>query len=317
MKVIKLTTPWGHSFIRDQLNPRITKYKFEIDNSCDICDYWVVWGDLPPGVEKMSVKCRPGNVIFMTDEAQPKKTFSQAFLNQFDYLITCRADINHLNLIKTHEINHWHLNKSFLEVDNTTKVNKTKMLSVVSSDLTILEGHKKRFALINRLIGHFKDKLDVYGRGFNPVDDKWEALAPYKYSIAIENSSLPGYFTEKITECYLAHTLPVYYGAPNITAYFDPKSLLKIDIDDYRSAIDLIEQLIDEDPWEQVEETLIAQKLLYLNKYHLFPALAGIIDKITPSDGTYKNCTLYAAETYYQYYRIRKAWQGWKRHFNK
>ena len=26
----------------------------------------------------------------------------------------------------------------------------------------------------------------------------------------------PGYFTEKISECYLTHTLPIYFGCPNI-----------------------------------------------------------------------------------------------------
>lgn len=317
MKVIKLTTPWRHPFLRQQLNPQIVDYKFEIDNGCDECDYWIVWGDIPNEFEKMTVKCPPSNVIYMTDEAHEKKQFSQKFIDQFNYVITCRDDLYHKNLVKAHEINHWQLNKSFDEVNNSAKIPKTRSLSVICSDLTILAGHKKRFAFVNKLIGHFKDRLDVFGRGFNPIDNKWDALSPYKYSIAIENSAIPGYFTEKLTECYLAHTLPIYYGAPDITDYFDPDSLLKIDIDDYKSSILLIEKLLEEDPWDQLQNTLIEQKLLYLNKYQLFPALCNVVAGLGNSQGFKKRNTIKGHETYCDNYRLRMIYKQVKQRFKK
>ncbi|SHN24067.1 glycosyltransferase family 10 domain-containing protein [Mucilaginibacter sp. OK098] len=317
MKIIKLTTPWRHDFLKSQLNPQIVDYKFEIDNDCRECDYWIVWGDIPHEHERMVVKCPPSNVIYMTDEAHEQKQFNQKFLDQFNYVITCREDLHHRNLIQTHEINHWQLSKSFTDVYSTAKIEKTKSLSVVCSDLTILIGHKKRFAFVNKLIGHFKDRIDVYGRGFNPIDDKWDALAPYKYSVAIENSAIPGYFTEKITECYLAHTLPIYYGPPDITSYFAPESLVRIDVDDYRSGILTIEKLLEEDPWEQLQDTLIEQKLLYLNKYQLFPALCNVVSKLDGPQGEKKRCVINGHETYYSNYRLRKLYQQLKQKLNK
>ncbi|ASU36788.1 glycosyltransferase family 10 domain-containing protein [Mucilaginibacter xinganensis] len=317
MKVIKLTTPWRHDFLKSQLDPGIVDYRFEIDNNCDVCDYWIVWGDIPHEFEKMTVKCPPSNVIYMTDEAHEGKQFNQKFLNQFNYVITCRDDLQHRNIINTHEINQWQLSKSFAEVNNQIKIPKTKTLSVVCSDLTILSGHKKRFSFVNKMIGHFKDRIDVFGRGFNPIDDKWDALAPYKYSLAIENSAIPGYFTEKITECYLAHTMPIYYGAPDITNYFAPASLVQIDIEDYKASILTIEKLLEEAPWAELEDTLIDQKLLFLKKYQLFPALCNVVSKLDDANSINKRCTVNGHETYYSNYRLRKLYQQLQQRLNK
>ncbi|MDR3695466.1 glycosyltransferase family 10 domain-containing protein [Mucilaginibacter sp.] len=316
MEVIKLTTPWRHPFLKDQLNPQIVDYKFEIDNDCNVCDYWIIWGDLPFEHEQLSVKCPKSNIIYMTDEAHENKVFNQKFLDQFNYVITCRDDLTHKNLIRTHEINHWHLKKTFSDVFNKSRIVKTNLLSIVCSDLTILNGHKKRFAFVNKMIGHFKDRIDVFGRGFNPIDDKWDALAPYKYSIAIENSAVPGYFTEKISECYLSHTLPIYYGAPDIGTYFAPSSILTIDIDDYKSGIILIEKLLEDDPYESLQDILIGQKLLYLNKYHLFPSLCNVLDSLPKQHGSSKYHTVNGHETYYNNYKLRKYYKAVKRIIN-
>ncbi len=40
-------------------------------------------------------------------------------------------------------------------------------------------------------------------------------LVNYKFTLALENSLLPHYMTEKIWEPLAAGSVPVYYGAPN------------------------------------------------------------------------------------------------------
>ena len=62
-----------------------------------------------------------------------------------------------------------------------------------------LAGHRYRLEFLRRLREHID--LDLYGRGFAPIEDKWQALAPYRYSIAFENAAAPYYFTEKIMDC--------------------------------------------------------------------------------------------------------------------
>ena len=68
--------------------------------------------------------------------------------------------------------------------------------------------------------------MDVYGRGYKPVEHKLEALAPYRYSVVIENIREPNYFTEKIVDCFASGTVPIYWGCPNIGQFFDVRGII-------------------------------------------------------------------------------------------
>jgi hypothetical protein len=77
-------------------------------------------------------------------------------------------------------------------------------------------------------------KVDSAGRFMNNIGrsigtrsvDKWEFLRPYKFTIAFENSSYPGYTTEKIFEPMLVNSLPIYWGNPVVDRDFNPRSFL-------------------------------------------------------------------------------------------
>ena len=53
--------------------------------------------------------------------------------------------------------------------------------------------------------------------------DKFPLFETYQYSFVIENSSQTNYFTEKLIDCLITKTIPIYYGCPNISEYFDTK----------------------------------------------------------------------------------------------
>lgn len=74
------------------------------------------------------------------------------------------------------------------------------------------------------------------------VGDKHAFLKEYKFTIAIENSCLPGYSTEKILEPFLARSLPIYWGDPNISSDYHPNSF--INLMDYDCMEDAIEEII-------------------------------------------------------------------------
>jgi hypothetical protein len=171
------------------------------------------------------------------------------------------------------------IDRSYDFLSSSNDIIKEKSISVVCSDQTWLVGHKRRYAFVNKLIGHFKDRLDVYGKGFNPIKDKYDALAPYKYSIAIENSSIPGYFTEKIADCYLCHTMPIYAGCPDIEKYFDPQSMLLINTDNFLDSVQKIESLIEEDPYQKLLPLITLQKNTYLELYHIFQKIPTILER--------------------------------------
>lgn len=50
--------------------------------------------------------------------------------------------------------------------------------------------------------------------------DKFATLSRYRFSLCLENArDIPGYITEKLFDCLLAGTVPIYRGADNITAH--------------------------------------------------------------------------------------------------
>lgn len=276
MKIIKLTTPWPHDYKkRTPLGKGVFDgFQFEIDNQCSECDYWVVWGGLK---RKTTVKCPPENVIYITDEAHAERFFNHKFLQQFPTVFSSRFDVNHPNVIRIHDVGIWHFNKSFDEVATLLPFKKDKTISVVSSDLTWLPGHKKRFAFVNKLMGHYKNQVEFYGRGINPIENKFNGIAPFKYSVAIENSYIENYFTEKIFECFLTYTLPIYYGCPNLEKFFDERAFVRIDIDEFDNALDIIDCVVKEDVYQEKLPYIKKARELFLNRYYFFPAVVNLI----------------------------------------
>jgi hypothetical protein len=75
----------------------------------------------------------------------------------------------------------------------------------------------------------------------NTVAEKIDFQRNFKFSIAIENACCPGYITEKIVEAYMAGTVPVYMGAPDICDSFNSESFIHItDVEKYDDAVDKI-----------------------------------------------------------------------------
>jgi len=70
-----------------------------------------------------------------------------------------------------------------------------------------------------------------------------ELKRPYKFSIAVENAKYKGYTSEKILTTFEAHSIPIYWGNPNIVRDFNPKSF--INCHDY-SNLDAVLQRIKE-----------------------------------------------------------------------
>lgn len=80
-----------------------------------------------------------------------------------------------------------------------------------------------------------------------PVGDKLAFLKKGKFHLAFENSSSPGYITEKILHAFAARTVPIYWGAPDVTLDFNPKAF--INCHDFASIGGVIKEIrrIDQD----------------------------------------------------------------------
>jgi hypothetical protein len=127
---------------------------------------------------------------------------------------------------------------------------KTRMTSMLCSGKAQCTGHLVRNSWANELKNH----LDLFGRNIRPVKKVEEALCPYMFSVVIENESYPTYFTEKIMNCFATGTVPVYYGSPDISDYFNIDGIILLDSvgqvcklteDDYHSRRDAIADNLD------------------------------------------------------------------------
>lgn len=102
---------------------------------------------------------------------------------------------------------------------------KSKLLSFITSNKTMCEGHRYRLNWANKLRG----KCDIFGRGIREIEKKEDALNDYYFSIAIENGKYDTYFTEKILDCFATGTIPIYYGTEKISEYFNKDGIIFLD----------------------------------------------------------------------------------------
>lgn len=107
--------------------------------------------------------------------------------------------------------------------------NKTQLCSYITSFKQFTSGHIKRMELFEKLKDHPTFKDHVFGRNYRNLPDKLDGLKDYMFSIVVENSIYPKYYTEKITDCFATGTIPIYYGDKSICEDFDCNGILFID----------------------------------------------------------------------------------------
>lgn len=96
------------------------------------------------------------------------------------------------------------------------------------------------FRMLNR-----RKRVDSGGRHFNniggPVPDKMAFIRGYRFCVAFENTSSPGYTTEKLIEPLLAGSIPLYWGDPEVSRDFDPGCMVNLAaFPDFAAAVDHI-----------------------------------------------------------------------------
>lgn len=253
--------------------------RFEINNDTRVCDFWVVYEDIDSYLFEVA-DCPKDRCIFITGEEKSMWNYAPEYLDQFGIIFTSRDDIEHPNVIKGQYICPWHVKKDYDALKSSKLAHKKNELSVICSNAAKLEGHKKRLSFVGQLKEHFKDQLHWYGKGATYIEDKWEGLSTYKYSVAIENSSHPNYWTEKIADCFLSYTMPVYWGCPNISDYFPNESFIAIDIEDLRGSVRKIEQAIEGEFYEKHLDAIVKARSLVLDKYQMFPVVSSLVQKL-------------------------------------
>ena len=109
------------------------------------------------------------------------------------------------------------------------KSKKIKDISFNFSNKLLTPGHKLRHKIANDndiINNKLIDQLGSGPQGIR-IPEKGEMIDPYKFSIIVENSNYPYYFTEKIMDCFISGTVPIYWGCDAIGKFFDDRGVLK------------------------------------------------------------------------------------------
>lgn len=182
--------------------------------------------------------------------------------------------------------NDWWLGLSYEELSTGDPQAKSRLMAACVSGKYFDPGHRKRLDFLHFLDGQDLD-LDIFGyegngfrawRGATPLHDKRSCLLPYRYYFDAENNATPNYYTEKIVDCLLAETLCFYWGCPNLDSFFDPRSFIRLDLDDFDADFARIRAAIDADEWATRLPFIQAEKRRILEDYQFFPTLAKVLD---------------------------------------
>lgn len=279
--LVRIISNWSASVLMRQ-TPDISGTWGDIHFTLDeleSCDAVIVLNHV---TEFSRVQCSPDNVWVLMQEPYVPGTFDWMMENHKQY---ARVFTHHPpsvcdrgKYVRCQPAVSWHVKRSYDELKTMDVMNKDKELSWITSNLAVFQGHKARMDFLEYLKSR-NLRMDLYGRGLNYIEDKWDGLAPYRYSLAIENSSGPDYWTEKIADCFLSWTVPIYYGCANLEDYFPADSFIRIDITRPEEAYDTIMSTLANDSWEARLPALEKARGLILDRYQFFPQMQDLIQR--------------------------------------
>ena len=136
------------------------------------------------------------------------------------------------------------------------------------------------------LLSKYK-KVDSGGRYLNnvggSVPDKLAFIQDYKFVIAFENKSSPGYITEKIIEPMRVQSVPIYWGDWEVGKDFNANSF--VNIHDFSSLKEAVKYIIKLDNDDDAYKKMLAEPWLINNKVNedfledsLLKKLVSVID---------------------------------------
>ena len=150
----------------------------------------------------------------------------EQILSKYKYLFTCDKELCALDTRIKWTYSGSNLPWCFGRNPTAFISEKTKLVSMICSPKDYSDGHRYRLKVAKEL----QSTVDLYGgahgsirpgEGTGAHRDKSTVIDPYMFSVVLENDSYPGYFTEKITDCFARGTIPIYYGDPEICKHFD------------------------------------------------------------------------------------------------
>lgn len=302
---------------------------FYINTPVEECDYWFVLDELDDTEKTI---CSAKNIVLITGEPPYVKLYPHKYVDQFSHVLTCQR-----NLLRKEKAccsnpalpwmvgarlkslpAEWDMN-DYLDYnffDEEHLLNKKDKMVVITSNKTITKGHRQRLDFVLGLKERIPELMDIYGAGFDKVDDKYDILSMYKYSLVMENCRYLDYWTEKLSDAYLSLTFPFYSGCPNLDSYFDKRAFEVLDLGDIDKMAVKIQDAIKSDLYFHRNTDILSAKKDVLDKYNLFAMMSDFVSKNETKDqmDLKTECTVYPLYRTFETRvrtRVLKYW-GWE-----
>lgn len=151
-----------------------------------------------------------------------RQPYIDAFENQDTYSAILSHDKEFVKAVKNGV--YYPCGGSWISPNDWKMFDKNNLVSIIVSNKKTTRGQQLRHEAAELI-----SKEDRFGSAFKKIDNKIEALKNYKFSISIENELIAGFFTEKIIDCFLTGTVPIYWGCPGIEEIFDMNGIIKFE----------------------------------------------------------------------------------------
>ena len=218
--------------------------------------------------------------LFELDRLAEHEKISRFYTNCEDLYLQ-----NPARYIPSPPYNLMHIDRSWNFLSRAALPKKTEDLCIVSASFNRIKGHQIRQNFIEKL-SHSDLKFSLWGKGSGfqnysnyrgVAPKKWDALSACKYSIVVESSLSPLYWTEQLTDSLLAFSLPLYYGSPNANQYLPNECYVPIDIHS-SNCIEQIRAIIERREYESRLPAILEARQKILQEQNLFAFLDGEIN---------------------------------------
>lgn len=242
-------------------------------------DYIIVLDDLPPGIHPNQLVAAGKKLVYI--QREPAIIRSLPDLSLYHKAAT-------LQTVGYHVATPW-IHRPLQELLKMDWPVKTKSLVAICSGKASTPDQQWRLELIKALCQAHVD-IDVYGRGLDAKDfnghykgyttgnDKTELLKPYKFCLAVENSSEPGYFSEKVVDPLLMFTVPIYSGCPNIVDWLPNQCMFVLNRRvDIPGLVHTIQQVLKTEVTIQTQLDVTEARRRILLQYNIWPTVHSLL----------------------------------------
>ncbi len=155
-------------------------------------------------------------LILLEPEAIDKYSYINMLRNKQDFF---RVYTHHMKYVDNQKIFWYPFGGTFIRKQDQRIYNKTKNVSMILSNKRMTKLQQMRHDCVRS----FGELFDVYGRSYIDVGvqtyKKIKSLRAYRYQIVIQNSDSKGFFTQKLLDCFLTGTVPIYKGTQLLSQF--------------------------------------------------------------------------------------------------